>query len=194
MNLTQRSDEEVLVLSVENPEAFLVIFDRHFDRIAAYLARRSDAAQVDELSSEVFVRAFAHRRRFARERAEVVAWLYGIATNVLRENWRAERRQLELVARAKAIARGVRPAATTDEGLSMPLVASAIARLAANEREPLLLYALADLDYAQIAAALEVPVGTVKSRINRAREHLRRDLADSEIAARHLTKEGISDG
>jgi DNA-directed RNA polymerase specialized sigma24 family protein len=130
VSLHQQSDAEVLSSSIEDPEAFLPIFDRHFDRIAGYIARRTSVSWVEELVSEVFVRAFANRRQFDRSRADVLPWLYGIATNVLRENRRRERRELELLARMEAAASGrVGTEATNGDSPLAPRVASALLSL-----------------------------------------------------------------
>lgn len=195
MSLHHKSDAEVLSSSVEDPEAFLLVFDRHFDRIAGYMARRASASEVEELASEVFLRAFASRRRFDRSRADVLPWLYGIATNVLRENRRRERHELELVARMEAVARGGSGTeATNADGPLAPRVAGALLSLSSKEREPLLLYALADLDYGQIAEALDVPLGTVKSRINQARNRLRRELGETGGMPPRLIEKGLGNG
>lgn len=193
MNLSQRSDEEVLAFSVNDPDAFLMILDRHFDRMGAYIARRSEPSRAEELTTEVFVRAFANRRRYRRGTGEVLAWLYGIATNVLREARREKRRELDLLARIEATAQDERSPGPNDRAIG-PVVASALLGLSEHEREPLLLYALADLDYAQIAAALDAPVGTIKSRMNRAREHLRRQLDQAAAVQQRAMKEGVQDG
>jgi len=64
-----------------------------------------------------------------------------------------------------------------------PLIAAALAGLAAMDRETLLLFAVADLDYEQIAIAMDVPVGTVRSRLHRARRRIRVELGDKESLA-----------
>ena len=95
-------------------------------------------------------------------------WLYGIAANLLRDHHRAERRRL--LAYAKT---GVDPildggfdavGARLDAGAEGPAVARALARLTPGDRETLLLYAWADLTYREIAEALTIPIGTVRSR------------------------------
>lgn len=195
MGLETQTDEQAVASSVEDPDAFVLIFDRHFDRIAGYLSRRAPASRVEELTSEVFVRAFKGRRRYDPDKADVLPWLYGIATNVLRESAREERRFLALIDRVATSGLGSLSVFSGERATTLaPQIASALGRLAADEREPLFLYALADLDYRQIAEALDIPVGTVKSRINRARGRLRQELAEAVAPPQLFKEEGISNG
>jgi len=198
-----RTDSELLASSVANPEAFLGLFERHFDRIAEYVARRAGGGAGDELASEVFVRAFADRRRYDPNRADVLPWLYGIATNVLREHFRESRRELALAEKLSTeVAAGAAVASSRSDDDLASRVGVAMRELSAKDREPLLLYALGDLDYQEIADALTVPIGTVRSRINRARAQLRQLLDDSAkttraaavTAPRLLAREGTSNG
>ena len=166
------SDAEVICVSLSKPEAFRALFERHFDAILGYLVRRSGADAGSDLASEVFVRAFASRSRYDLTRADARPWLYGIAANLLYKQRREETRQLRAYAR-----RGVDPIWADAPALPDPAVAGALAAIKAGDREVLLLFAWADLEYEQIAEALSIPVGTVRSRLNRARRHLRAALA-----------------
>ena len=112
--------------------------------------------------------------------SSVLPWLYGIATNLRRRRWRAERRQLRAYGRS-----GVdRWAGYEDEAVARvdgsalgARLACALAEMRPRERDALLLYALAELSYEEIALALEVPIGTVGTWLHRAREIARRELA-----------------
>src|SRR5882672_427179 len=77
------SDAEVIRASLGKPEAFKALFERHFEAIFGYLARRSGPDAGSDLASEVFVRAFASRSRFEPTGADARPWLYGIAANLL---------------------------------------------------------------------------------------------------------------
>jgi RNA polymerase sigma-70 factor (ECF subfamily) len=167
------TDAEVIAASADNPEAFVALFDRHFDELYRYLARRVGPDLGEDLAAETFARAFDTRRRYFREQVDALPWLYGIAVNLLRKHWRTEERRLRAYAREEA-RRAAEPNGRLDQGSQ---VASLLAGLSAEEREVLLLYAWADLSYEDIAAALGVPVGTVRSRLNRARTHARETLA-----------------
>lgn len=167
------SDVECLALSLTEPKAFEPIFERHFEAVHRYLHRRAGIELADELAAQTFALAF-ERRATCRTEESALPWLYGIATNLLRRRRRAERRQLRAYART-----GVdRWAAYGDErsGADAAL-ARALAAMRPRERDALLLYALADLSYDEIAAALGVPIGTVRTWLHRARATAQRELA-----------------
>jgi RNA polymerase sigma-70 factor (ECF subfamily) len=171
------SDAELIRASLDDPEAFVELFDRHFDPIYGYLSRRIGPDTGSELASEVFTAAFAQRARYDLSRADAAPWLYGIAANLLRRRHRSESRRLRAYARTP-----VERAPEMAAGLPAdPGIAAALAALRPVDREVLLLFAWADLDYEQIAEALRVPVGTVRSRLHRARQQLRAALAHIEV-------------
>jgi RNA polymerase sigma-70 factor (ECF subfamily) len=173
-------DRAAVRASCDEPRAFSSVFERHFDDVRRYLVRRVGSALGDELASETFARAFDGRRRFDAERGVVRAWLFGIAANLLRHRARSEERRLRAYARS-----GVDPVVEELEGVPAridaqrtgPRLAVALARLSAGEREVVLLYAWAELSYEEIAVALELPVGTIRSRLSRARGRLRHELS-----------------
>lgn len=138
------------------------------------------ASLADDLAAQTFTEAFARRNRYDSRWPEARPWLYGIATNLLRRHNRRERRQLQAYARE-----GIDPIVETDLEAILDRVdahsararlAGALAALKPPDRDALLLYAWADLSYAEIALALGVPVGTVRSRIHRARSITRARL------------------
>jgi RNA polymerase sigma factor (sigma-70 family) len=173
-----RSDGDCLARSLGEPEAFEWIFDRHFAAVHTYLHRRVGRDLADELTAQTFALAF-ERRGSCRAAESALPWLYGIATNVLRRRRRVEGRQLRAYARS-----GVDRWARFEDDAAARVVDSAAARLAAalacmrpRERDVLLLYALADLSYEEIAVALDVPVGTVRTWLHRGRKRAQRVLA-----------------
>jgi RNA polymerase sigma factor (sigma-70 family) len=153
-------------------EAFEELFERQFDSIYGYLARRVGPELARDLASETFTRAFAARKRYDPARGDARPWLYGIANNLLRRHYRDEERRLRALAR-----HGVRREDTPPEESRL---ADALATLPPEERDVLLLFAWADLGYGEIAAALDVPVGTIRSRLHRARAHIRAALEREE--------------
>ena len=169
------SDAEVIRASLAKPEAFKALFERHFEVIFCYLARRSGPDAGSDLASEVFVRAFASRSRYEPTRADARPWLYGIAANLLHKQRRSETRQLRAYART-----GADSLWTESPELPDPALAGALAAIKPADREVLLLFAWADLDYEQIAEALSIPVGTVRSRLSRARHQLRTALLPAD--------------
>jgi RNA polymerase sigma factor (sigma-70 family) len=162
------------------PARFAEVFDRHYPAILRYLRRRIGPDLADDLAAETFTLAFRRRHQYRGEHADAAAWLYGIAGNLLRQHARAEVRRLRAYARVVPdpigpdIGDGV--AERVDAAAAGRRAALAVADLPANQREVLLLFAWAELDYDGIARALGVPEGTVRSRLHRARKRLRRRL------------------
>jgi RNA polymerase sigma factor (sigma-70 family) len=188
----QESDNRVIEESLVNPAVFAVLFDRHYERIWRYACRRAGSAIADELASETFLRAFAARARYDRRQLDASPWLYGIATNLLRGHRRAEARQMRAYARAAGRVEthggleGVEQ--RVDAAAWAPRVVAALASLKGADRDAVLLLALADLDYEAIAIATGVPVGTVRSRLNRARRQLQHKLGLAQVPATRTTE------
>ncbi|MFB7947464.1 RNA polymerase sigma factor [Kitasatospora phosalacinea] len=178
-------DAEVIAASLAEPDRFGEVYDRHAPAVHRYLARRVGAAVADDLTSETFLAAFRIRGRYDPERPDARPWLYGIATNLLRRHHRAERAGYRALARS-----GVDPldaadhadavAARVSAGARAVEIAEVLAALTAKERDVLLLFAWAELTYHEIAEALVIPLGTVRSRLNRARRRLHTALDRSK--------------
>ena len=176
-------DHEVIRLSRAEPEAFGRIFDRHAAAIHRYLARRAGRSLADDLTAETFLIAFRGRDRYDTTQPDARPWLYGIAANLLRGHRRAEIRQYRALART-----GVDPVLDDqddDQVLArvaaesrVRALAAVLARLSAREREVLTLVGLAQLSYPEVARALDIPIGTVRSRLHGARQRIRRALHD----------------
>jgi RNA polymerase sigma factor (sigma-70 family) len=148
---------------------FHAVVDRHFEAVAAFLTRRVGPDVAQDLAQETFVTAFKRRERFDASYDSARPWLLGIATRAVAGHRREERRQLELYRRAAAQP-GV-PHAEHPPPLDPKLV-DGLKALARRDRDALLLHVWGELSYEETAAALDVPVGTVRSRINRARRKL----------------------
>jgi RNA polymerase sigma-70 factor (ECF subfamily) len=180
-------DAAVIRRSRDEPEYFAVLFRRYAPEVQRYVRRRIGADAADDVVAETFLVAFRQRDGYEPERHNARPWLYGIATNLIGRHRRTEIRQYRVLART-----GRDPvtepftdlvdAAVSAEGLRGEL-AAALARLPAAYRDTLLLVVWGDLSYAEAAAALGVPTGTVRSRMNRARERLRRSLAAAGLSA-----------
>ena len=183
-DLDMGSDAHAVRRSLTDPRAFGVVFERHFDAVYGYARRRVGADVAEEIATEVFTRAFDRRKSFDLDREDARPWLLGIAANVLRRHWRTERRRLNAYARAAAVG--------TVDGAREPVeVVSALDSLSRDDRETLFLFAVADLSYEEIAEALGIPVGTVRSRLARARARMRSRLDGREAVASHDPKESI---
>ena len=176
------SDAEVIGRSLDEPEAFGLIYDRHAGTVLRFLGRRVGAQVGEALIGELFRIAFERRKTFEASRENALPWLYGIGSNLLLKHRRAEGRRLRASARIAAADGPVdrrATAAALDARLLFGRVADAIETLPDSEREALLLFAWEDLSYQSVAEALELPIGTVRSRLNRARARLR-ELTESK--------------
>jgi RNA polymerase sigma-70 factor (ECF subfamily) len=185
------TDRELVERSLDAPAAFEEIFDRHYAAVHRYVARRLSRSCADDVAAQVFCVAFDRRRKFVEQRPDcpVAPWLFGIATNLVRRQRRDERRQLRAYARVGVDVGRDAPGDSHDRldaHRAAPAVARALASLSRDERDVLLLYALADLDYQGIADALQIPIGTVRSRLSRARTRARSHL---DAAPSNLTEE-----
>ncbi|HEY1565991.1 MAG TPA: RNA polymerase sigma factor [Solirubrobacteraceae bacterium] len=167
----EQSDAFVIAESLSSPQSFSTIFDRHFTVIHAYLARRVGGPGADDLAAETFVIAFERRRTFSTSAGSARPWLFGIATNLLRNKWRADRRADHAVVELAAVERERTSGREAD--LEAQEVLAAVAALDPDQRDALLLYAWEGLSYEEIGDALGVAVGTVRSRISRGRGRLR---------------------
>jgi RNA polymerase sigma factor (sigma-70 family) len=167
------SDASVISLSLGRPELFATIFERHFTAIHAYLVRRVGRSLADDLAATTFTVAFERRRRFRGDADSARPWLFGIATNLLRNERRAEIRSLEALSR---IDRGEVTEAPGIGGID-PRLAALLAGLDPDQRDVLLLYAWGELSYDEIAGSLGIAIGTVRSRLARARGQLKRGLS-----------------
>lgn len=181
------SDNEILLRSLDEPECFAALFDRHSDEIFRYLARRLGPDVAEDATAETFLTAFRKRHRYDTSRLDVRPWLYGIATNIISEHRRAERRHQRAMERLADD-----PAAEPfEEGAARRVAAyglrkrltEVLGRLSAAERDVLVLIAWSDLTYEEAAQALGVPVGTIRSRLHRVRKKVRKALGDTAPAA-----------
>lgn len=175
------SDADLVAASVAAPDLFGEIFDRHVVTIHRYVARRLGASEAEEVTSETFRIAFEQRQRFVDERGgSARPWLYGIASNLIRRRHRSESRRMAALERIGPDRVGLDPEALVDDALVAKAAAQrlphAIASLDPAEREVLLLVAWEEMTEAQVADALGIPRGTVKSRLHRARRKLREHL------------------
>jgi RNA polymerase sigma factor (sigma-70 family) len=174
------SDADVIAASVRVPERFASLFDRHFDAIYVYLRRRVGPEIAEDLAAQTFEEAFRLRSRFDVRRPSARPWLFGIATNLLRNHARRGRRERRALSRAWVERPESDGADATvsrvDAAIRAGDMARALATLPDAERDAILLLAWGDLTYDEIADALDVPVGTVRSRLSRGRTKLREHL------------------
>ncbi|MDT7804676.1 MAG: hypothetical protein QOI78_8109 [Actinomycetota bacterium] len=155
-------------------ELFTEVHDRHFAAVYRYVAGRLGAQVAEDVAAETFLVAFDRRKTFDATRGDLRAWLFGIATNLVSRHRRKEARHYRALARLET----PRPAEGHENRvLDAGRLGKALSRLTAGERDVLLLVALADLGYAEVAEALGISAGTVGSRLSRARKKLTPVLA-----------------
>jgi len=177
-------------------EIFGRLFDEHAAPLHRYLARRVGVEVAHDLVSETFLVALRQRHGYDPARAGVRSWLYGIATNLLRRHVRQEVRGLAAHARVGGPApdhgHEARVSERVDAATAARRLAGGLAELSAADRDVLLLAAWAGLDTAEIAAALAIPAGTVRSRLHRVRRRLRAGTPAAQTKA--PTRQSTVDG
>lgn len=177
-----QSDASAIGRSQGEPEAFVVVFERHFDTVHRYVHRRLGRDLADELAAEVFTQAFRRRSTFDGRAESALPWLYGIAANLVRRHRRTEVRRLRAYAKAGFDAWAELDessvAARADAGRQGAALARELGLLGVDDRETLTLVAFTDLTYEEVGEALGVPTGTVASRMNRLRRQLSSRLPD----------------
>ncbi|MGW4912472.1 RNA polymerase sigma factor [Streptomyces sp. NPDC004270] len=167
-------------------DAFGGLFDAYARSVYNHAYRLTgDRTTAEEVVSLTFLEAWRLRVSLDEDGGSLRPWLLGIATNVVRNQRRAARRHAAAMSR---LPRGepVRDfadevAGRLDDAAQLALVRAALARLRRPEREVLALCVWSGLDYAAAAEALGVPVGTVRSRLSRARTKLAKHLEPPRI-------------
>ena len=158
-------------------DAFAILFERHSKAIYNFCFRRvGNWASAEDLTSVVFLEAW-RRREMELPEGMVVPWFYGVATNVVRNATRSRRRY------AQALARVPVPQPTPDfsgaadadldDQAQMVAILALVGQLRREEQDVFALCAWSELSYEEAAVALNLPVGTVRSRLSRARVRLR---------------------
>lgn len=179
----QRPDQDEQ--SIVDAPAFERVFEENFPAIYRFVARRVGTPLADDLTAETFATAFRRRASFDPERGPLRPWLYGIANNLIRNHWRTEQHLLELDARLRSETEFREDPSLSDERLTAsliaPRIAAALATLTGEQREVILLHAWAELNHNEIASALNIAPGTVRSRLSRARAALAEQLGDFDF-------------
>lgn len=157
--------------------AVSAMYTEHVHAIHAYVARRLGPALAPDVTAETFRIALERYTTYDDALGSARGWLYGIASNLIRGHWRTEQRRLRALGRA-AMSEPSAPEPMlqveerTDAAAALARVLHRVEQLSADDRDLLTLFAWERCSYAEIAAALEVPVGTVRSRLHRIRTAL----------------------
>lgn len=177
-------DAEQIRRSVDAPELFEEIFTRHYGAILRYARQRVGHSLGEDIASRTFTIAFERRETYDPRRSSARPWLYGIATNLIRHHYRDEKTHLAALARMPVDPDldDVDDPSHLDAERLRPSLLEALAELNVADREVFVLFAVVQLSYEEVAQSLGIPVGTVRSRIHRARHQLR-ELIGSQAAS-----------
>jgi len=172
------TDSEIIQRSLQHPAVFAELFDRHARAVNAFATYRIGRHAAEDVLSETFLVAFRRRADFDTDVESAAPWLLGIASRLIRRHRAVEAKHWRSFA-ASVSQQDHSSLGGLDDAMSrvdaereVQSLKTRIAALAPKDRETLLLYAWQGLTYEEIAVALAVPVGTVRSRLNRVRTRL----------------------
>jgi RNA polymerase sigma factor (sigma-70 family) len=168
-----------------NPERIEELFTAHFASIYRFAACRVGRDAAVDIAAETYAQALRSADRLDPSR-DARAWLFGIATNVIRHHRRAEERRIRAYAAVERQPElpGKSDHSAESENVVRARLVDALTQIDERDREALFLFAWADLTYEEVATALDIPLGTVRSRIHRARRVLRASLEDNGVMSR----------
>ncbi|MFF1254931.1 RNA polymerase sigma factor [Pseudarthrobacter sp. NPDC058329] len=189
MNQLGEQDAELWARCVSgDQDALGMLFERHSDAVFRYcLSRTGSWHDAEELVSVTFLEAWRQRNSLTLQRDSLLPWLLGVATNAAKNKARSVRRYEQFLGRLPHSAVAADHATAADERIDVERqvreLLEGAAGLSAGERDVLLLCVMNGYSYEDTAAALGIPIGTVRSRVNRAKKKLR-------TAAPHLVGRG----
>jgi RNA polymerase sigma-70 factor (ECF subfamily) len=165
----------------EREVIFRDLLGAHRDRLYRFVLRHiGHAAEAEDLAQQAFVEAARTYEHFRGE-SQLSTWLYGIAMNLVRNHLSRAPHRVHRFEGESALDDQACPSADPEQQCAMTelvrLLEHELNGLMPEMREVLLLVALDDMSYEDAAALLSVPIGTVRSRVSRARAHLRRRMA-----------------
>jgi RNA polymerase sigma factor (sigma-70 family) len=176
--LTGASDADVIAASLEDGELFAEVLVRHRSAVFGFITRQMPRDDAADLTSEVFAKAFSLRAAYDTSRSSALPWLLGIAHNVVGDHYR--RREVRVRHQSSLLAiEEVEDDPYLDVVNRLAIekqrehIVEALSRLEPRDRDVLILTALGDMTYAEVAETLNIPIGTVKSRLSRARSRMR---------------------
>lgn len=177
------TDGELIRRSLDAPDLFAEIYTAHYTAIFRYVSSAFDRQWAEDIAGEVFLRAFRDRDRFDPTYETARPWLYGIASNLIQDHLRQTARQYRAFERTGLpdnAGGGFEDevASRVDAAGAAPILQEALTALRPEEASVVLLYVTGDRTYQEIADVLKIPIGTVRSRLSRARQTLRNSWAD----------------
>lgn len=191
----ERTDAQLIEASLTNPDAFTALFERHAGPVHRYIVKRAGPREAEDLVGETFATAFRSRRTYDLSCPNARPWLFGIATNHARHLWRAEGRRMRRdCATAFPVESYGDPSEETPSKVffqgQSERIAQALGQLDDVYLDVFLLVVGSGLSYEEVSIALGIPVGSVRSRLSRARSQLRKLLGDS---LQYLNEESPAD-
>jgi RNA polymerase sigma-70 factor (ECF subfamily) len=177
---TVETDADLLAPSRTDPAGFATFYDRYAAELYRYAYQRVGEQTAQDVVADTFLAAFQQRGSYDQDRANARPWLFGILTRKLARHYRTENARYRALARSAPETVQDSPAEriaaqVTAWAVRVPLI-GALHRLSEGDRDVLLLIAWCDFSYDEVAAALDIPLGTVRSRLNRARRKVREAL------------------
>lgn len=178
------TDSDIIARSIIDPNAFGELYLRHASVVHRYSWRRAGESVAEDVTADTFLAAFQSRHRFDLDIQDAKPWLLGIATRLLHNHRRSEVRRFRTLAKAAESEVVDDPTTRSAERIDAVATANSAVRalrmMPAIDRDCLLLHVQGELTYDDISIAMGIPIGTVRSRLNRARGKLRRAIATSD--------------
>ena len=183
MRLGSEDDAALIRAARNDPASFGTLFDRHFGTVYRFCGRRVGRDLAEDLAGETFRRAFEARDSYDLSQPNALPWLFRIALNLVRDAIRARAAEDRAYARLRALA-GIGSLSEIDQAVRSVDARADLAQLARlivaepeEDVEALFLHVWDGLSYVEVAIALGVPVGTVRSRLSRLRHRLEAALS-----------------
>lgn len=175
---TVGSDEYWAEQARQKPDAFAELVARYQDRIYNYAYRMTGSREdAQDLAQETFIRVYTHLDRF-RVEERFSPWIYRITTNLCLNHLKRRRRNVSLLPDSADVDGPALPDSALEASEERLILQQAIMGLPEHYRAVILLRHVEELSYEEIAQVTELPLGTVKTRLFRARELLQHQLRD----------------
>jgi RNA polymerase sigma factor (sigma-70 family) len=176
-----------LQASAHEGAAFAELFERHSEAVYNHCFRRTGSwSLAEDLTSVVFLQAWRRRNQVKLHGDSILPWLLAVANNATRNSERSIRRHRRLLAKLPTSDATSDIGSVMDERMEderrMKSILNTLSLLSVEEQEIISLSNFSNLTYAEVATALDIPIGTVRSRLSRAREHLRVLLNEDDFA------------
>lgn len=184
MDPGDHSDAELIVASLDQPDLFTPVFERHHEAVFGFAGAAVGVNQAADIASETFLRAFELRHRYDAGYPSAKPWLFGITANLIADHYRRRARQhrayRRLSGRIEVWDQFEAEADSRSDAIALaPMIEQALRSLRPEELSVVSLFVFEGFSYAEISRALSIPEGTVRSRLSRARGRLRNQIGSS---------------